>query len=119
MFQIVINIKATVPLRGGQVAEYELRSALPGGLFPDPVHIPGADRDLSLRIVRRQRVDEPHVQRQLPPVVGDAQHVVHLGIYAARPDVLGALGQPLYHFLLDFGGFYDLRVEVGLRHRQL
>ena len=42
-----------------------------------------------------------------------------MGVYAAVPDGLGALGQAPDHFLLKRRGLDYLRVEVGFWHRQL
>ena len=86
------------------------------GLFPDTVHIASADSHLAVRIIRGQGLDQPHIQRQFPPVVGNAQHIVHMGVNPSGVDLLGPFRQPLYHLFLNFGRFHDFRVEVGFRH---
>ena len=116
LFQIIVNAERAVGGGGGQIAEYKLGRAFFFGLFPDTVHVPGADRYFTIGVIRGQRLDEPHIQRQFPPVVGNAQHIVHMGINPTGTDFLGPFRQPLYHLFLDLGRFNDFRVEVGLWH---
>ena len=114
LFQIIVNAERTVSGWRGQVAEYKLGRAFFFGLFPDAEHIPGADSYFAVRVVRGQRLDEPHIQCQFPPVVGNAQHIVHMGVNPSGVDLLGPFRQPLYHLFLNLGRFNDFRVEVGL-----
>ena len=72
--------------------------------------------DPTIGVIRGQGLDEPHIQRQFPPVVGNAQHIVHMGVNPTGTDFLGPFRQPLYHLFLDLGRFNDFRVEVGLWH---
>ena len=67
----------------GQVAEHKLRRAILFRLFPDAVNIAGADSYLAVRVIRGKGLDEPHIQSQLSAVIGDAKHIVHMGIDAA------------------------------------
>jgi hypothetical protein len=52
-------------------APLEARRAL-----PDLVHLAGTLRHLAFGIGRGRRIDQPHIQRGLAAVIGDAQHVV-------------------------------------------
>ena len=41
-----------------------------------------------------------------------------MGVNASGPDFFRPFRQPFYHFLLKFGRFDHLRVEIGLWHRK-
>ena len=119
LFQIVIHIKAAVTFRCAEVAEHHLCAALLFRLPPDTNDIPGTHGNLAIGIVRRQRVYETHIQCQLSAVVGDSEHIVHLGVNTACTDRFCPFRQSTHHFLLQIRGLNDLRMEVGLWNRQL
>ena len=109
--QVVIHVvKAAVRALGawrGQVAEDHLRQAL---LTPFPINaqrLPHTGIYLAARVVRQRGVDQPRVQRQQPPIVGDAQHVVLMGVHAALAHCVGALAQAGDHLLLVFAGLRE------------
>jgi hypothetical protein len=74
--------------RPGEVAEDELRQALRCRLLPDRVDVLDQQVDLAAGEVGGGGVHHPHVERDLPPVVRDGQHVVLAGVHAAAADPL-------------------------------
>ena len=114
LFQIIVNAEGAIGGWRGQVAEYKLGRAFFFGLFPDTVHIPGADSYFTIGVIRGQGLDEPHIQRQFPPVVGNAQHIVHMRVNPSCVDLLGPFRQSPYHLFPNLRRFHDFRVEVGL-----
>ena len=84
----------------GQVTEHKLGAALLFGLLPNPDDIASANGNLAVGVIGGQRIDEPHIQRQLSAVVGDTEHIVHPGVNAACTDSFGPFRQSPHHFLL-------------------
>ena len=100
---IVVHIKA---VRAGcaQIAENHLRGALRLCSFPngkDPLH---ASIRLAVGVIGQKRIHQPLVQRQLPAIVRDAQHVVLVRGYQAVAHRLGPLTQRRYHLTLQLTG---------------
>ena len=114
LFQIIVNAERAVGGWRGQIAEYKLGRAFFFGLFPDAEHIPGADSHLAIGVIRGQGLNQPHIQRQFSSIVGNAKHIVHMGVNPSCVDLLGPFRQPLYHLFLNLGRFNDFRMEVGL-----
>ena len=119
LFQIVIYVERAVFGGRGQVAEHKLGGTLFFGLFPDFVDVPGADGHLAVWVVGSQRIDKTHIQGQLAPIVGNAQHIVHMGVNTSAPDFFRPFRQPFHHLLLKLGRLDDLGVEVGLWHGKM
>ena len=119
LFQIVIYVERAVFGGRGQIAEYKLGRTLFFGLFPDFVDVPGADSHLAVWVVGSQRVDKTHIQGQLAPVIGNAQHIVHMGVNASIPDFFRPFRQPFHHLLLKLGRLDNLCVKVGLWHGKM
>ena len=77
---IVIDVKRTVPMRRGQVAEHELRQLLRIPFFVDTQDVFHAGVDFTARFVGQQRVHQPLIQHQLSPVRSNFEHVIDLWI---------------------------------------
>ena len=100
--QVIIDVEIAVPLGGGQVAKGHLRGPPGRGALPDGEDIVGAGVDLSGIAVREQGVEEPLVQGQLAPVVGNEQHIVLGAVHHSVADLLRPLSQCRHHLLLLF-----------------
>ena len=71
LFHIVVDIKGTVPLWGGQIAEYKLCPLNFLRIPPYLQHIPDAGVDLAFRIVRQRRVRQSLIQSKFTAIRGD------------------------------------------------
>ena len=109
MVHIVESAVRAFGARCGQIAEDHLRQAFRLPFFIDAQRFPHTGIDLAVRVVRQRGVDQPRVQRQQPPVVGNAQHIVLMGVYAAPAHHVRAPAQFGNHFLLGFAG---LRADI-------
>ena len=99
----VVDVELAVALRRRQVAEHQLRGFLCRRALPDGIDIPGTGADFSGLAGREHGIHHPLVQRQLTPVVGDTQHIVHTGVYHLIADFLGPLRQCSNHLFLVLG----------------
>ena len=118
-FCIFLHFNRRILVRRRQVAENQLGAALIFGLRPDTGDIAGAGCDLAVGVIGGQRVDKAHIQRQLPSIVGDAEHIVRAGIDRTGTDTLGSFRQFRYHRPLQFVRLDDLGVKIGFRDRQV
>ena len=80
---IVIDVKRTVPMRRGQVAEHELRQLLRIPFFVDAQDVFHAGVDFTARFVGQQRVHQPLIQPQLSSIRRNPEHVVLLRVNRA------------------------------------
>ena len=119
VFERVIGIEPAVVLGRGQVAKHHLRGAVHRRALPDGIDVLGAGVYLAGLAGREHRIHHALVQRQLAPIVGDAQHVVHSGVHHLVADFFGALGQRRHHLPLVLRGFEHDIVVVGLGDRQM
>ena len=103
-------------LRGGKVAEHELRQLLRLSVLPDAVDVVDAEIDLAVRVVRQVGVDDALIEAQLAPIRGNLEHIVLACVHDTRVNFCGALGQLLHHLLLQRRGLTDL-VVVDRRRR--
>ena len=92
LFQIVIHIELPVIVGRGQVNKNHLRGFLRRRPFPDAVHIFRTDSNLSRIAVRQHGIDQPLIQCQLPPIVGNDQHIVLIGVYLLAAHLFRTLG---------------------------
>lgn len=99
------HFNGPVLARGGEVAEYHLCGTLVRCALPYIKHIPNTGVDFAGVAVREQGVEEPLVQGQLAPVVGDKQHIVLGAVHHPIADLLRPLPQRRHHLLLLFRGF--------------
>ena len=97
---IFLHFNRRVLVRRRQVAKHKLGAALLFGLLPNADDIAGTGGNLAVGVIGGQRIDEPHIQRQLSAVVGDTEHIVHPGVNAACTDSLGPFRKPPHHLLL-------------------
>ena len=116
---IVIDVKRTVPMRRGQVAEHELRQLLRIPFFVDTQDVFHAGVDFTARFVGQQRVHQPLIQPQLSSIRRNPEHVVLLRVNRARMNLRSTLGQRLHHLLLIDRRLDRHRLIVRVRHRQM
>ena len=76
LLEVIVDVEALVLSGGREVAEDKLRQPLFLCVIPDFIDVLHAGVDLAARLVGQQRVDQPLVQPDLPPVRGDLEHVV-------------------------------------------
>ena len=93
-------LPVALALRGGHVAEHELRGLDGLALTVDAEHVFHATVHLAVLPIGKRRVDEPLIERDLAPVVGDFQHVVLFGRHGARMHQVSTLPEVLYVRLL-------------------
>ena len=93
-------LRSRLAARGGQVAKHQLCQLFRRSFVPDADNVPDAGVDLAARIIRQKRIHQPLVKPQLPPVGGDAQHVVHARINRTAVNRCRPLRKCLHHFLL-------------------
>ena len=87
---VVIDVEL-VGIRSGEVAKDELCRAPVPPFFPTAVNILDRTAYLGVAMNLGKRVNEAHIERRLPAVAGDLQHVVHLGINPAVLEFLRTL----------------------------
>ena len=116
---IVIDVKRTVPMRRGQVAEHELRQLLRIPFFVDAQDVFHTGVDFTARFVGQQRVHQPLIQPQLSSIRRNPEHVVLLRVNCARMNLRSTLRQRLHHLLLIDGRLDRHRLIVRVRHRQM
>ena len=115
----VIDVELAVVLGRGQVAKHHLRGVVRCRALPDGIDVLRAGIDFSGFTGGEHGIHHALVQRQLAPIVGDSQHVVHSGVHHLVADFFGALGQRRHHLPLVLRGFEHDIVVVGLGDRQM
>ena len=103
----------------GQIAENHLCGALICGALPNLEYIFRTLGSFAIGVARQHRIDKPLVQRQLAPIVGDEQHIIHSAVHLAVADFLGALCQRRHNLLLILRGLQGDIVVMCLRHGEL
>ena len=97
---IVINIKATVIFRGGEVGEHKLRCFRVGVFLPDTIDIVHAGVNLAVWVIGQHRVNHSLVESKFPPVIRDFEHIVNVRLDSSGTDFLGSLCKVGDHFCL-------------------
>ena len=119
LLQIVVDVKTTVVVRRGEIAEDKLGRTLFLGPLPDLVDVLRAGGNLAVVVIRQPGVHEALVQGELASVVGDQQHVVLVGGDHLVPYLLGTLREAFHHLLLGLRGLEHHMAVVGFGNREL
>ena len=118
LLHIVVDIKGTVPLWGGQVAEYKLRPLDFHRIPPYLQHIPDAGVDLAFRIVRQRWVRQSLIQSKFTAIRGDFQHIVLAWLHFTIAYCFGPFSQVGHQIPLEVAGGGDFGDFFRLRNRQ-
>ena len=97
---IIINIKAAVIFRSGEVAEHKLRCFRVGVFLQDTIDIIHAGIDLAVGVIGQHRVNHSLVECKFSPVIRDFEHIVDVRLNSSGTDFLGSLGKVGDHFCL-------------------
>ncbi len=114
--QIVIHVELAVVVRGGEIAEHQLRGSLLGGFEPYPIDVVQAGIDLAGILIREHGIVQPLIEREFSPVVGNLQHVVLIRLDNPLADIIRALGEACHHFPLKLARLYDFIVVFRFRY---
>ena len=81
LFDVIVHIKGAVPVGRGEVTENKLGTFLGFRIPPDFQHIPHTGIDFAFRVVGQFGICQTLIQRQLPAVRRNLEHIVLPGFH--------------------------------------